>query len=171
LQLTQTKPPNSVWRTDRQAYAAALSDGKGKPRNHEGAKVVLELKETELKADALALAVDTALDERAKLLEQNRAGWRRSSMRELAKARTRYESAIAELEAARDGFSDEAALVAWLDSGASSAAAKDRLAGPTEMSFTRVLDELRADANAIASHPVARDDPVAEPRLELSWRG
>jgi hypothetical protein len=45
--------------TDRQAYAAALSDGKGKPRNHEGAKVVLELKETELKADALALAVDT----------------------------------------------------------------------------------------------------------------
>jgi hypothetical protein len=29
------------------------------PRNHEGAKVVLELKETELKADALALAVDT----------------------------------------------------------------------------------------------------------------
>jgi hypothetical protein len=156
---------------DRQAYAAALSEGKGKPRNHEEAKVAAELKEAELKAEALSLAVDSALDERAKLLEQNRRGWRRSSMRELAKARTRYESAIAELEAAREGFSDEAALVAWLDSGASSAAANDRLAGRTQMSFARVLDELRADANAIASHPAARDDPVAEPRLELSWTG
>jgi hypothetical protein len=38
-------------------------------------------------------------------------------MRELARARSRYESAITELEQARDALSGEATLIAWLDSG------------------------------------------------------
>jgi DNA repair exonuclease SbcCD ATPase subunit len=97
---------------DRLAYAAALSEGKGKPSSCEEAKVSAELEDAELKAEALTLALDAAFDERARLLEQNRSGWRRQSMRELARARSRYESAIAELEVARDALSGEATLIA-----------------------------------------------------------
>jgi hypothetical protein len=164
---------------DRQAYAAALSEGKGKPSSREEAKVTAELEDAELKAEALALAVDDALDERAKLLERNRSGWRREAIRELAKARSRYASAIAELEAARDALSGEATLIAWLDSGAVGEAASDRLggrigtdaSGRSPISFSRTLEELRRDAEYLAMRPVNRDDPVAEPRPEFAWRG
>ena len=164
---------------DRQAYAAALSEGKGKPSSREEAKVAAELEEAEEKAEALALAVDSALDERAKLLDQNRSGWRRQSMRELAKARSRYESAIAELEAARDALSGEATLIAWLDTGANAEAASDPLGGRVgtdatgrpAISFSRTLEELRQDAEHLAAHPVNRDNPVVEPRPEFAWRG
>lgn len=138
---------------DRLAYAAALSEGKGKPSSCEEAKVSAELEDAELKAEALTLALDAAFDERARLLEQNCSGWRRQSMRELARARSRYESAIAELEVARDALSGEATLIAWLDSGASADAASDPLGGRTgtdahgrqPMSFVRTLEELRRD--------------------------
>jgi hypothetical protein len=160
---------------DRQAYAAALSEGKGKPPSREEAKVAAELEDAELKAEALALAVDDALDERAKLLEQNRSGWRRESMRQLAKARSRYENAIAELEVARDALSGEATLIAWLDSGASAEAASDPLggrigtdaSGRAPISFSRTLEELRQDCEHLATHPVNRDDPQPRLRPEL----
>lgn len=164
---------------DRQSYANAIVAGKPRPAKREEEKVIAELEDAELKAEALALAVDAALDERARLLEQNRSGWRRQSMRELARARSRYESAIAELEAARDALSGEATLITWLDSGASADAASDPLGGRTgtdahgrqPMSFVRTLEELRRDAEHLASFPVDRDDPIAEPRHELAWRG
>src|SRR5512133_2123268 len=164
---------------DRQAYAAALSEGKGKPSSREEAKVAAELEEAELKAEALSLAVDSALDERAKLLDRNRSGWRRQSIRELAKAKGRYESAIAELEAARDALSGEATLIAWLDSGAIAEAASDPLGGRVgtdatgrpAISFSRTLEELRQDAEHLAAHPVNRDDRAAEPRLTLALGG
>ena len=164
---------------DRQSYANAIVAAKPRPAKREEEKVIAELEDAELKAEALALAVDAALDERARLLEQNRSGWRRQSMRELARARSRYESAIAELEAARDALSGEATLITWLDSGASADAASDPLGGRTgtdahgrqPMSFGRTLEELRRDAEHLAEFPVTRDDPVAEPRHELAWRG
>ena len=79
-------------------------------------------------------------------------------MRTLAQAKSRYQTAISETEAAREGLSDEAALISWLDSGAGVAAANDPLggrygsdaSGRAPMSFARVLEELRADAEAIA---------------------
>jgi hypothetical protein len=164
---------------DRQSYANAIIQGKAKPSSHEEAKVAAELEDAELKAEALALAVDAAFDERAKLLEQNRSSWRRQSMRELARARSRYESAITELEQARDALSGEATLISWLDSGANAEAASDPLGGRTgtdahgrqPMSFVRTVEELRRDAEHLAEFPVARDDPIAEPRHELAWRG
>jgi hypothetical protein len=160
---------------DRQAYAAALSEGKGKPSRREEAKVTAELDDAELKAEALAVAVDSALDERAKLLERNRSGWRREAIRELAKARSRYENAIAELEAARDALSGEATLIAWIDSGANAEAASDPLggrigtdaSGRPAMSFSRTLEELRRDCEHLAAHPVNRDDPQRRLRPEL----
>jgi hypothetical protein len=160
---------------DRAAYAAALSEGKGKPSSREEAKVTAELEDAELKAEALALAVDSALDERAKLLGQNRSGWRRQSIRELVRAKSRYENAIAELEAARDALSGEATLIAWLDSGAVGEAASDPLggrvgtdaSGRAPISFSRTLDELRQDVEHLATHPVNRDDPQPRLRPEL----
>jgi hypothetical protein len=164
---------------DRLAYAAALSEGKGRPASCEEAKVSAELEDAELKADALTLALDAAFDERARLIEQNRSGWRRQSMRELARARSRYESAITELEQARDALSGEATLITWLDSGASADAASDPLGGRIgtdargrpALSFGRTLEELRRDVEHLASFPASHDDPASEPKLELAWRG
>jgi tryptophanase len=64
------------------------------PGRREEGKARAALEDCELKAEALTLALDSAFDERARLIEQNRSGWRRQSMRELAKAQTRYTDAI-----------------------------------------------------------------------------
>ena len=164
---------------DRQAYADALAAGRGRPAKREEQKVAAELEDTELRAEALRLAIDSGLDERAKLLAANHPLWRRAAMKELSRAKTRYENAISELEASRDLLSDEAALVAWLDSGSSAAAAADLLGGRTgadregrqPVNFSRTIEELRRDCEHLAEFPVTRDDPIAEPRHELAWRG
>jgi hypothetical protein len=164
---------------DKQAYASALSEGKARPSKREEERVAAELADTELRAEALKLAIDSALDERAQLLAANHPLWRRSAMKELSRARQRYEDAISELETSRDSLSDEAALVAWLDSGSTAAAATDLLGGRTgadasgraPVNFSRTIQELRRDCEHLAAFPVTRDDPVAEPRHELAWRG
>jgi hypothetical protein len=100
-------------------------------------------------------------------------------MRTLARAKNRYDIAIGELEAARDALSDEAGLLDWLDTGAGASAANDQRGGRIghdrrgrpPMSFSRVLEELRGNGEAIAQHPVSRNDAPAEPRLELAWEG
>lgn len=101
-------------------------------------------------------------------------------MRELSKAQRRYTDAISELESARDALSGEASLISWIDSGSSADAASDPLGGRIgtdahgrgPLSFARTIEALRGDAAHLAEYPVARDDPVAEPRRELaSWRG
>jgi len=164
---------------DRQLYADALAEGKGRPAKREEEKVAAELEDTELRAEALKLAIDSALDQREKLLAANHPLWRRAAMKELSRAQRRYQDAIEELALARDGLSDEAALVAWLDSGSTAAAATDLLGGRTgadregrqPVNFSRTIEELRRDCEHLAEFPVARDDPIAEPRHELAWRG
>jgi hypothetical protein len=116
-------------RRDKQAYADALTEGKSRPSKREEPKVTAELEDTGLRAEALRLAVDSALDERAKLLKANHPVWRLRTLRELARAKQRYQTAIEELAAARDDLSDEAALVGWLDGGAGVEAANDQLGG------------------------------------------
>jgi len=123
---------------DKQAYAVALSAGRARPATREEEKVIAELEDAELKAEALTLALDSAFDERARLIEQNRSGWRRQAMRELAKVQKRYTDAISELESARDALSGEASLIAWLDSGATADAARQG------------ADELRQNARGAA---------------------
>jgi hypothetical protein len=160
---------------DKQRYADALAAGKPRPTNREAGKARVALEECQLKAEALSLAVDATLDERARLIEQHRSSWRRQSMRELAKATKRYQDAISELESARDALSGEASLISWLASGASADAASDPLGGrigaTDPVSFARTLEALREDCQHLAEFPVAQDDPTPEPRLELAWRG
>jgi hypothetical protein len=164
---------------DRLAYADALSKGEPRPAKREESKARAAREDAELKSEALAIAVDSALDERAKILDRHRSGWKREAMRELARARGRYEDAIAELEAARDALSNEASLIAWLDSGASADAASDPLGGRIgadaqgrqPLSFARTIEALRQDAANIAEYPVSHDAPAAELRHELAWKG
>jgi hypothetical protein len=68
-------------------------------------------------------------------------------MGEIVKARTRYEAALAELEASRENLSSTVTLAEWVSScGASFAeAANDRLSGGGSLGFGEVLAALRAD--------------------------
>jgi hypothetical protein len=165
-------------RRDQESLGQAIVDGKAEPAS-EAPKAKEELAEEERRAEALALAVDRARSQVKKVVAEHRAAWRRDGMKELSRAHVRYQAAITELEAARDALSDEAALVVWLDGGAGASAASDPLGGRigrdaqgrAPMSFARVLDELRRDGEAIAAHPVTRDDAAEVPRLGLAWRG
>jgi hypothetical protein len=73
--------------------------------------------------------------------------------RERGKAKSRYEKAIAELEAAREALNNEATLLNWLSSGDIAEAATDALGGRCGsdpdarpvLAFTRTLEELRRD--------------------------
>ena len=75
------------------------------------------------------------------------------------------------VQEAREALSNEATMVAWLDSGSSGEAATDPLGGRqglNPISFTRTLEALRQDCEQLANHPVTRTDPVASLRLELA---
>jgi hypothetical protein len=165
-------------RRDREALGQALVDGKAEPAS-EAAKLRAELEQEERNAEALALAVQSAHGRIAKLVAANRVAWRKEAMRELSRKVARYQDAITEVEDAREALSSEATLVTWLDSGAGVDAATDLLGGRVgtdaggrpPVSFSRMLEELRADAERLAGYPASHDDPPAEPRLELAWRG
>jgi hypothetical protein len=163
---------------DRAALGQALVDGKAEPAS-EAAKLKAELEQEERNAEALALAVQSAHGRIAELVAANQDEWRKEAMRELSRKVARYQDAIADLEDAREALSSEATLVTWLDSGAGVDAATDLLggrlgtdaSGRPPMSFSRTLEELRADAERLAAYPATHDDPPAEPRLELAWGG
>ena len=163
---------------DREALGQALVDGRAEPAS-EAAEIQAELEHEERRGEALRLAVDAARQQIGQLVTEHRCSWRRQAMRELAKAKARYENAISELGAAREGLSDEASLVGWLDSGSSAAAASDPLGGRIGLdaarrpavSFARTLEELRQDCEHLAAHPVTRDDPASVLHEELAWGG
>jgi DNA repair exonuclease SbcCD ATPase subunit len=163
---------------DRQALGRALVDGKAEPAS-EAAKLKQELEREERRLEALAVAVQAAHGQIANAVDANRGDWRRQAMQELSKSQQRYKDAIDALAAARQGLSDEATLVAWLDGGPNIEAASDPLSGRLgsdangrhPLSFSRTLEELRSDCEHLSAHPVNRDDPAAWPRYELAWRG
>jgi hypothetical protein len=141
---------------DRAALGQALVDGKAEPAS-EAAKLKAELEQEERNAEALALAVQSAHGRIAELVAANRREWRKETLRELSRALARYREAITALEDTRDtreALSSEATLVTWLDSGAGVDAATDLLGGRVgtdaggrpPVSFSRMLEELRADA-------------------------
>jgi hypothetical protein len=163
---------------DRAALGQALVDGKAEPAS-EAAKLKAELEQEERNAEALALAVQSAHGRIAELVAANRREWRKETFRELSRKVARYKDAITALEDAREALSSEATLVTWLDSGAGVDAATDLLGGRVgtdavgrpPVSFSRMLEELRADAERLAGYPASHDDPPAEPLLELAWGG
>ena len=107
------------------------------------------MSERSIGSKALAVAVQAAHGQIAKAVDANRGDWRRQAMQELSQSRQRYTDAIDELAAAREGLSDEATLVAWLDGGQNIEAASDPLsgrlgsdaAGRQPVSFSRTLED------------------------------
>ena len=79
-------------------------------------------------------------------IEDDRSAWSREAIRETSRARTRYESALAELEAARGNLSAAVGLSGWVSSGGAATAepATNELAGAGH-SFAEVLAALHAD--------------------------
>jgi hypothetical protein len=92
-------------------------------------------------------------------------------MQELVRAHDRYHAAIGALQEARGALSNEATMVAWLDSGSSGEAGSDPLGGRQGLdpiSFPRTLEALRQDCEHLANHPATHREPAASPRLELA---
>jgi hypothetical protein len=145
---------------DRTALAAALVDRKREPVA-EADEIRVEITRQERRVEALRVAAGNAHAQIGKLVAENRESWRRRAMRTLGKAKSRYEDAIAELEAARVQLVDEATLVTWLDSGELGEAANPAL------DFPRTIEELRADVGQLATHPDTRG-PQPEPRIDVA---
>jgi hypothetical protein len=145
---------------DREALGRALVDGKAEPPS-EAAQMKAEIEREERRVEALSAEVETAHRQIGRLVAENRESWRRQATRVLGKAKSRYEDAIAELEAARVQLVDEATLVTWLDSGELGEAANPAL------DFPRTIEELRADVGQLAAHPDTRG-PQPEPRIDVA---
>ena len=163
---------------DRRLRGDAIVDRKSPPAS-KASRIRAELEAAEQQQADLEDAVARAVSEVPKVIAANK-GWYAASLRELVKARMRYQLAIAELAAARDACSSEAALAVWLstEGRATADAANDVLGGrlgakqgqAQPFSFGAVLEELRADAEHLAAHPASHDDPRPRPDLSLIRR-
>jgi hypothetical protein len=160
---------------DSERLGEALVAGKSEPAS-EAEEIRAETVPQEQRVEALRLAGDRARGQIRKLVDTNRAGWRRQAMAELGRERLRYEAAINELQAARETFVDVATLIGWLDSGDLGEAA-------TGLPIESMLAELRLDCEQLAAHPdTRRGGPQPEPQVDIGrmrdgaaaaslWRG
>lgn len=103
-------------RNDELALSRALLDGKDEP-TPTAAKVRGEISAQQRRVKALKRAYGEAQAELGATIEDNRSAWSREAIRETSRARTRYESALAELEAARGNLSAAVGLSGWVSSG------------------------------------------------------
>jgi hypothetical protein len=86
---------------------------------------------------------------------------------EIVKARTRYEAALAELDASRENLSSIVTLGEWVSSGGAhfAEAANDRLSGDGSLGFGQVLTALRGDLE----HLTHFDSTDAEQPRRIAW--
>jgi hypothetical protein len=144
-------------RRDRERLGEALIADKSEPTS-EAEQLKAEVVRQEARVEALREATALARAQIPKLVDGNRAAWRRQATRELGREKHRYEAAISELQAAREALVDVATLVRWLDSGDMGEAA-------TGLALDRMLVELRNDAEQLAAHPDRRPPP--EPQVDI----
>jgi hypothetical protein len=148
-------------RNDELALGRALLAGKPEPAST-AAKVREEIADQQRRIKALERAHEEARNELTATIEENRQPWQREAIKETSKAKTRYESALAELEAARGNLSAAVGLSGWVLSGGAATAepATNQLAD-TGHSFAEVLAALRADLEHLGSFDATeRDTPV-----------
>lgn len=128
------------------------------------AQVREEIAHQERRVTALEAAIGEAQNELVATIEANRPAWSRDAIRETSKARVRYESSLAELEASRENLSSAVGLFGWASSGgqASAEPATNRLAGSTGgRGFVQVMEVLRADLEHLAGFDsLEREQPV-----------
>ena len=108
-------------RDDELALGRALLDGKPEPASTAD-KVREEIADRQRRVKALERAHTEAHNELAATIEAHRQPWSRDAIRETAKAKNRYEAAVAELEDARENLSAVVGLFGWVSSGGASTA-------------------------------------------------
>jgi chromosome segregation ATPase len=163
---------------DRRALGDALVDGRPEPAR-EAEELRAKLDAQERRIEALLEALDTAQAAVAGVVRENRSAWSRDQMQQVTRARARYASAIAELEAARDAFSDETSALAWIMApeggqedaiNATLGGRSGNVRGRPPLTMNRALEELRADLDAIDNWIGERHDEKPQPRLQLTQR-
>ena len=119
-------------------------------------------REEERNLEALTQAVTDAYGQIGRLVRENREAWLGQTLRERGKEKRRYEEAIAELEAAREGLKNLATLLNWLSTG-------DISETSSPLAFTRTLEELRRDCEHLAdAQPATRNERIPEPQWQLA---
>ena len=98
---------------DREAFAAALTQGKEEP-DRGAAALVDELERLQRRTEACQLAIVAAEGEIGQLRNENGRGWLREAQSEFARAREAYERALVEADEARERLEQEAALCAFV---------------------------------------------------------
>ena len=162
---------------DRQALGEALVDGRPEPASEADALRV-EVEQAERRIQALMSALEAAQAGVAAVVRENRS-WSRDQWQEVRRARERYAAAIAELEQAREVFSNEVGALAWLlepDTAQGSpinamlSGRSNVVGGKPPLGMGSVVEALRADLETIDGWVAERYDPPATLRFELTRR-
>jgi chromosome segregation ATPase len=151
---------------DELALGRALLASKPEPKSEADA-IRAQITAQERRVSALERARAETQEQLTAVIQENRNAWYRQTLGETVKARTRYEAALAELEAARENLSSVVTLGEWVSSGGASfaEAANDRLSGGGSLGFGQVLTALRADLE----HLTEFDSTDAEQPHRLAW--
>jgi hypothetical protein len=132
---------------DELALGRALLDGKVEPPSSQVAQIREEIQTQERRVAALERVLAEAHEQIAAVIAEYKSSWHRETLTEISRAKTRYETALAEIENARENLSSVVGLNAWVTSGGAPAGepANDRLPGDGSLGFAQVLAALRAD--------------------------
>jgi hypothetical protein len=151
---------------DELALGRALLASKAEPRSEADA-IREQITAQERRVSALQRAYADVQKQLTAVIRDNRSAWHRQTLGEIVKARTRYEAAVTELDAARENLSSIVTLAAWVSSGGtfSAEAANDRLSGGGSLGFGEVLAALRADLEHLTYFDHTEGD---QPR-RLAW--
>jgi hypothetical protein len=151
---------------DELALGRALLASKPEPKSEADA-IRAQITAQERRVSALERARAETQEGLTAVIQENRNAWYRQTLGETVKARTRYQAALAELEAARENLSSVVTLGEWVSSGGASfaEAANDRLAGGGSLGFGEVLAALRADLEHLTYFDHTEGD---QPR-RLAW--
>lgn len=99
---------------DREAYAAALLEGKGEPKTSKAEKLKAEQAALERKQKALDSALLKLASKQTALMRENRAAWQEEVLERLPDTRRRVEEAGRELLAAVNEVNALASLHDWM---------------------------------------------------------
>jgi hypothetical protein len=156
---------------DQLALGRALLDGKAEPSS-QVAQIHEEIQAQERRVSALERAQAEAQEQIAAVIAEHKGSWHRETLTEISKARSRFEAALTELEAARENLSGAVGLNAWVSSGGAAFGepANDRLAGDGSLGFSQVMAALRADLEHLTYFDSLERERPVHLALELIQR-
>jgi chromosome segregation ATPase len=100
---------------DREAFAAALLEGKDEPKKSTAEKVEDERAALEKRGEALDAALRKLTRDRAALVRQNRTGWQRDIREQLPAAASSLREAAATVQAETQRLNALVSLLAWTE--------------------------------------------------------